>query len=265
MTEREYRSHPAISRSELWRLRESPQKLKWYQEHPEEPTPALVFGQLLHTMLLEPHKLTEEYAVMPTIDRRTKDGKAQYQAFVEGAAGKTIVTADMVEQAQGMCEAIQAEPLAVKLLDGDHEKPFFWTDEMTGEECKCRADVYNTNFSHPIIVDVKSTQDASTDSFMRSAIKYGYDLQAAMYSEGVQVVTGEKPLFVFIAVEKDPPYAVNILKADDGFIERGHETFRELLGTYHECKQTGNWYGYLGSFNQINSLSLPAWLAKETE
>lgn len=263
MTEKEYRSHPAISRSDLWMLRESPQKFKWAMEHPTEPTPALVFGQLLHTMLLEPEKLKERYAIVPMIDRRTKEGKAQHQAFVEQSAGKTIVTADMVEQAQGMCEAIKAEPMAVKLLDGEREKPFFWTDEMTGECCKSRVDVYNTRFSQPIIVDVKTTQDASTDAFIKSAVRYGYDFQAAMYSDGVQNVTGEKPLFVFIAVEKEPPYAVNILQADDAFIDRGYEIFRQLIGTYHECKQSGNWYGYLGEYNQINSLSLPQWLLKE--
>ena len=32
MTEKEYRQHPAISRSELWHIRESPEKFKWYRE-----------------------------------------------------------------------------------------------------------------------------------------------------------------------------------------------------------------------------------------
>ena len=39
MTEKEYRRHPAISRSELWHIRESPEKFKWYREHPEQPSP----------------------------------------------------------------------------------------------------------------------------------------------------------------------------------------------------------------------------------
>ena len=100
---------------------------------------------------------------------------------------------------------------------------------------------------------------------MRSAINYGYDFQAAMYSEGVEKNIGQKPLFVFIAVEKEPPYAVNILQADDLLLRRGGDLFREYIGIYHDCKQTDNWYGYLGKFNQINTLALPAWLAKEVE
>ena len=54
MTEKEYREHPAISRSELWKLMESPQKFKWEKEHPETPTPALIFGQAFHKLVLQP-------------------------------------------------------------------------------------------------------------------------------------------------------------------------------------------------------------------
>ena len=62
MTEREYRQHPAISRSELWKMHESPEKFKWYKEHPIEPTPALLFGQLVHKMLLQPESFHTRYA-----------------------------------------------------------------------------------------------------------------------------------------------------------------------------------------------------------
>lgn len=34
MTEREYRAHPAISRSQLWKLRESPEKFRYYEDNP---------------------------------------------------------------------------------------------------------------------------------------------------------------------------------------------------------------------------------------
>lgn len=265
MTDREYRQHPAVSRSELWKIRESPQKFRWAQEHPEEPTPALLFGQLFHKMLLEPSDLYKDFAVAPNVDRRTKAGKAEWADFVEQNGDKAIVTAEMISQALAMCSAVEAEPLAVKLLTGEHEKTFFWSDDLTGEPCKCRVDCLNTTYSQPIIVDVKTTTDASTDAFIRDTVKYGYDFQAAMYSEGVERNTGKKPLFVFVVVEKDPPHAVNILQADDLLLRRGYDLFREYIGIYHECRMSGNWYGYLGKLNQINTLALPAWLAKEVE
>ena len=265
MTEREYRKSPAISRSELWHIRESPQKFKYYKENPPAPTPALLFGQVFHKMLLEPVTFDDEFVVAPEVNRLTKDGKQMWEAFVADHEKQTIIPEEMYAKAKEMCEAVKSEPLAVKLLNGAAEVPFFWTDEMTGEDCKCRVDVLNTEYSQPIIVDAKTTADASTESFIRSAINYGYDFQAAMYSEGVEKNIGKKPLFVFIAVEKDPPFSINILQADELMLRRGYDLFREYIGIYHDCKMTGNFYGYLGKLNQINNLALPAYLAKEVK
>lgn len=265
MTEREYREHPAISRSELFKIAESPEKFKYYQEHPEEPTPSLIFGQLFHAMALQPETVNDLFAVAPNVDRRTKAGKEAFAEFEAEAQNKTVITADMYLQATKMCEALSRDEFVSKLLKGKKEKVFFWDDDLTGEPCKCRTDCLTELGDNLIIVDLKSTENADTEAFMKSSVKYGYDFQSAMYSKGVEVNTGKKPLFVFIAIEKKPPYAINILQADELFLRRGYDLFREYIGIYHDCKQTDNWYGYLGKFNQINNLALPSYLAKEVE
>lgn len=265
MTEKEYREYPAISRSELFKISESPEKFKYYQENPEEPTPSLIFGQLFHTMALQPETICEQFAVAPNVDRRTKAGKEQWANFEQASKGWTVVTEDMVEQATAMCEALNHNEFVQKLLKGEKEKSFFWNDDLTGEPCKCRVDCLTELGDNLLVVDLKTTENAETEAFMKSAIKYGYDFQSAMYSKGVEISTGKKPIFVFIAIEKKPPYAINILQADELLIRRGYDLFREYIGIYHDCKQTGNWYGYLGKFNQINNLALPSYLAKEIE
>lgn len=263
MTEAEYRKHPAVSRSELWHISESPQKFKYRKEHPDGETPSLLFGRAFHKMALEPDGFLDEYAITPDVDRRTKEGKQKWQDFLDEVKTKTVLPEEMYLHAKEMCASLRSVPLAQKLLNGPKETPFFWVDDITGEACKCRTDCLNTQYSRPIIVDVKSTTDASTEAFMRDAVKFGYDFQSAMYSEGVSKHIQQSPLFVFIAVEKDPPYAVNILQADELFLRRGQNIFRELLGIYHECKVSENWYGYLGKNSQINTLALPAWAAKD--
>jgi exodeoxyribonuclease VIII len=249
----------------LFKLRESPEKFKWAEEHPEPPTPALVFGQLLHAIVLQPEAVERDFAVTPNIDRRTKGGKEMWADFEASAEGKTIVTTDMVEQAVAMRDKLMSNDYVRQLLDGEREKPFFWTDELTQEECKCRVDCLSHINGMDIIVDLKTAENADTDTFMRHAIKYGYNLQAAMYGEGVKANTGKEHAFVFIVIEKKPPYAINIMQADKAFVLHGFDMFRELIGTYHECKVSGNWWGYLGKHNIINNLPLPAYLAKEIE
>ena len=115
----------------------------------------------------------------------------------------------------------------------------------------------------PYIIDYKTCADASNDAFMRDAIRFGYHVQSAMYSDGVEHNIGTKPTFVFIAQEKTAPYALNIFQADEAFVQYGEDVFRELIGVYHYCRTTNNFYGYLGREQIINNLQLPAWMAKE--
>lgn len=263
MTDKEYRANPAISRSELWVIRKSPEIFRYSKDYPDEPTEALLFGQAFHKCVLEPETFGDEFAVEPECDRRTKEGKAIYELFLKEAEGKTIVPRSMMLQIGQMANAVLSNPTAVKLLNGEHEKEFFWTDPATKEKCKCRVDVLKKTKDNLVIVDLKSCTDASTETFTREALKYGYDFQAAMYSEGVFKKTKKHPKFCFIAVEKKPPYAVNILLADEAFVNHGYETYHELLNVYHNCNKTGNWYGYNGEQNTINTLTLPAWANKE--
>lgn len=266
MTEQEYNEYPAIRRSALWKVLESPEKYKYSIDHPEEPTPALIFGQAFHTMALQPEEFDKQFAVLPNVDRRTKQGKAEYADFIEQNEGKAIITQDTFQQITEMCEKLNGNQFVKSLLKGaEIEKPYFWTDDITEEPCKVRVDAYNSRFEQPLIIDIKTTEYAENEAFMHSAIKYGYDLQAGMYTEGVRVNTGKKPDFVFIAIEKKAPYAINIFKADKLLVQRGEDLFRQAIGIYHDCKTTGNWFGYLGKFNELNNLGLPFWLAKEME
>ena len=266
MTEKEYRSHPAVSRSELWRLySESPEKFRFYKDEPPPATDALIFGQALHMSVLQPDIYADNFAVMPDVDRRTREGKAAWAAFTAENEGKTAISADWQAKIDKMTAKLNGDPYVRKLLSGEHEKPYFWTDELTGEECKCRVDSITQIGGVNYIIDVKTAEDASGNKFMKKSIDFGYPMQAAMYSEGVKKASGTDCRFVFVIIEKSPPYAVNIMQADGLYTQYGYDMFREAIGIYHDCKINNNWYGYLGKFNNINVLGLPAYLAKEFE
>jgi hypothetical protein len=68
----------------------------------------------------------------------------------------------------------------------------------------------------------------------------------------------EKISFVFIAVEKKPPYLINVMQSHSNVIEKGSADFREYIGMYADCLKTGNWYGLNGSHDVINDLMLPS-------
>ena len=265
MTNKEYREAEGVSRSDLFKIARSPLHFKFAMDNPPEQSKALLFGIALHSYILEQEAFNEEYAVIPQCDRRTKEGKNTYANFIAENEGKFFVTTDDMEMITAMSKSINNVPIARKLLEGLHEQSFFWTDELTGEKCKCRPDILMEIGGMTIIADIKTCESAETETFMRKAIDYGYDLQAAMYCEGVKQSTGKECSFVFIAVEKSEPYAVNVMQADKLMMLRGTDKFREYIGTYHYCKANDDWFGYNGINGDINNLTLPAWLRKDYE
>lgn len=236
-----YDEIPAVRRSDLWELRKSPAHYLYAVTHERETTAALAFGTAAHKYILEPDDFWNCYAIAPKVDRRTKAGKEEYAAFLEQSAGKTVITQEDLETIKQMDEAIMQNESAIRLLKtGQHEVPIEWTDPDTGEECKCRPDCITGDY----IVDYKTTMSCEGNVFEYSCKKYGYKLQAAMYTEGVFNATLESKKFAFVAQEKNPPYAVRVYFCDPGFVEEGMEMFRELIGLYHRCKETGEWPGY---------------------
>lgn len=262
MTIKEYHAHPALSRSRLWLLHESPQKFKWAEEHPEPPSPAFRLGAAFHKLALEPETFDDEYVVAPTIDRRTKDGKALWEKFTQDSAqmGKELLNVDEMEVIAAMRESLMANPTARVLIEkGEKEQSIFWTNLRTNLELKCRPDIYIAGEVN-VIADLKSTGSADTESFSRECIRFGYDVQAAMYTEGLKTKLPGNYTFIFIAVEKTPPYAVNVMEMDPAMIQYGQYRFEELLVKYQECRASGNWYGFNGANGEINKILLPKWV-----
>lgn len=254
MTNKEYRKAIGLSRSELFEMHRSPMHFKYMQEHPKEDTPSLLFGRALHKMILESESFETEFAVCPNMDKRTKAGKEQYHLFLLKNVGREIVLQEDYNVMLAMADVIKQHELARKLLTGQHEQSFFWTDPDTGERCKCRPDCIAEYEGRLYLVDYKTTDSCAGSDFERSVRKYGYDFQAGMYTEGVFANTFERYGFKFVAQEKKPPYAVRVYDCSEEFIQQGYDKFREYIGIYHQCKTSGIWYGYEGSENTETEL-----------
>lgn len=247
MSQREYREAEGISRSELFKIAKSPLHFKYALEHSQDSS-SLAFGRALHKYVLENDDFYNDFILMPGINRRTKVGREEYERFLAEAFedGKEVVSRDDMTVIEDMREALMRHSLAAALLSGEHEKNFFWTDVPTGERCKCRPDCLTEYEGQRYIVDYKSTDSCEDGHFERSCKKYGYKFQAGMYTEGVFQNTLEQHGFAFVAQEKRPPYAVRVYFCTPEFVMQGYDQFRELIGIYHDCKETGNWYGYEG-------------------
>ena len=256
----------AISKSRLAKMSVCPQYFKWCEDNAQEPSEDLIVGSAFHKLVLEPNTFNDEFVVMPLIDRRTKVGKELYEQFVQQSEDKQIITQEQYETISAMRDSVLSNKYAVALLKGNHEHSFYTQDELTKETIEVRPDCYRNVKDRIVITDLKSCRSAMTEEFMWDVVKYSYDLQAYMYTSAVANVMNipkENVDFVFIAVEKKAPYMINMLQADQFVLERGEALFREYIGKYHECKESGNFYGLNGAYGIINNLSLPNYLLKE--
>lgn len=247
MNDKEYNEMPGIRRSDLWLMNTSPMHFKYRMEHEQEQTPALIFGQAMHKFILEPESFTDEFAIIPNVDRRTKAGKEEFERFKTENEFKTWLAQDQYEQILNMAAALESNDAIHAILSDVNkrvESPFCWIDGETGEPCKVKADILTYIDEKPTIIDYKTTMSCADRAFEREARRYGYGFQAGMYCEGIDLGSLEQHEFIFIAQEKNPPYAARIYRCDRGFIEAGQRRFHTLLRLYHECRMNDDWYGY---------------------
>lgn len=264
MSNKEYREKEGISSSDLKKIVKSPAHYRYWKDHPEDnDTPALVMGRACHKYMLEKDDFFTEFAIAPNVDRRTKEGKAQWLLFQTENADKDIITAEEFEKIKEMHKALYSTEFVADLLSGEKELSFFTVDDDTLLPLKCRPDCLSVVKGTNILIDYKTCTDAENMRFYRDSVKLNYDLQLAYYIDILKKVTGEDFLVVILAQEKSAPYAVNVFELSEQYLESGRGVYREMLKVYAECEKSGNWYGYMK--NGISTLGMPDDEAEESE
>lgn len=251
-----YHKAAGVSKSQLDQFAKSPAHYLASLTTPRKETEAMRIGTLFHALVLEPEKAN--FVVGPNINKNTKEWKA-FKAEAE-AAGQVVIDEGDNAMLQGMVASIKTHPAASALLSGPGiaEGSCWWYDERSGELCRCRPDFYREDIG--VIVDLKTTEDASQAGFTKSVANFRYAVQAAMYADGVETSTGVPvKAFAFIAVEKQPPYAVQCFQLDFQAMEAGRVTYQNLLLDLADCKISGKFPAYS---DKVETISLPNWALK---
>ena len=251
----DYLAIDAINCSGLKTVLRSPMHYLYQKQHPSKPTPNMALGTLTHCLALEPTTLSRDFILAPDINRRTKEGKTQWAEFQNTAKSKTIYTAEQLDLAENMRDAILKNPVASTLLcSGKPEITLVWIDEETDLSCKCRLDWWNPD--HAIPLDLKTAQDASKDAFGRACGNFNYHMQAAFYFDALTLAGWAPEHFVFIVVENTAPFGVAIYEIHEQAMHAGRVKYRQALETLAECKRTETYPAYP---DEIQVLELKPW------
>ncbi len=265
MTRDEYVAINGISQSDLSFMLKSPRHYQWRARLKRE-SDAMNFGTALHAAILEPQRFKSQYVVEPEcmpngeeINRRIKahrDFIALFRRETENTGGK-VVTPSEFDSIIGMLTACASNPMVCELLHGG-EQECVAQAKWNGMLIKGQADHFG---EHPqlgrIVVDVKTTQDASPGAFSRAIHNYHYDLQSGVYSKLFSA-----DAFIFIAIEKQAPYSVGVYRADDSIIGRGQEQAEQLINRIKECEATGEYPSYTAG---LDNIMLPAWVSAQKD
>jgi PDDEXK-like domain of unknown function (DUF3799) len=259
----EYLTHPALSASQAKILVQpgGPARYRWSLEHPQPPRDVFDLGHAAHAAVLG---VGPALGVVDAPDWRGKVARERRDAL--RAEGFVPLLVDDMRRIEDMAAALREHPIASRLLhpdSGEAEVSLFWTDDHFGVDRRARVDWLRTPDADGrlIIVDYKTSSDASPAALARSVWQYGYTVQCAWYRElVVGLGLARSARFVFVFQEKDPPYLVNCVELDEEALLIGAELCERALKIYARCRDTGTWPGY--SDQTITALTLPTWAVR---
>lgn len=254
----------------------SPRHYLWERAHPKEQTPAMAFGSAFHKYVLETDEFENTYVSAPeNAPRRPTSAQinakkpsdetlisvAFWEDFENTRNGRNIISPEDLAKIKRMHEQIMENPRANELIMQltNTERPLEWTDPETGVLCKGRFDGDTENYT----IDLKTCECAQPDVFSRTAWNYSMHKQSSFYVDG-RVYSGKfhkKGDFYFIAVEKDEPHGVTVMKANRDFISLGRQQYVQTLENFNHWCMMGRpdvcyeWQSPFGEF----TLKPPRW------
>lgn len=243
-----YHLDPAISSSDVKAVYNK-SLLHWKYSVRKE-TAAFDLGSAVHAMVLEPDL---ELVRRGPADRRGDKWKdAKMAADLDGII---LLPEGEYDVAETIAANVLANMPAWMDRAGYREASFFARDRLADLNTKCRPDIFIPDDG--LVIDLKTCQSASPRMFSRDVHTYAYNLQAAFYLRVLQDAGFEADRFVFLAVEKEPPYAVGIHEIDADYLDTSHAIVTQMLLKIRDAKETNS---YTTGWPEINMIGRPGWL-----
>jgi hypothetical protein len=200
------------------------------QRPAEEPTAALRLGTLVHGLALTPRQFEREF-IVANYERRSLAGKARYIALQQ--SGLTVVKPAELDQARAIVAALQADPVARKLLRGGKKERTIIQPRARGLlPLKARLDVHQE--SRRQVVELKTTWNLA--AVQATMGRYRYPLSAAFYRD---LVCGLSVIFVFVQTRE--PYEVLVMPMDRPQLRDGERQWRAALERFDACWRLNDW------------------------
>ncbi|MBQ2395942.1 MAG: PD-(D/E)XK nuclease-like domain-containing protein [Bacteroidales bacterium] len=276
-----YHTAKGLSRSGLKLLLDCPAKYYYKYlsgEYEPKEKPSFKIGKAAHKYILEGKEAFEQtywhnpYAELKKaeielllkekyncVEKGLLIDQMQRLLDYEGIEQKEIeLSKSELNMVVGLARSIRLNPEAYAAFkqQGESELSIFWIDDKTGLWLKCRPDFLP--YDCRLVPDYKTTSSAKPENLWTSFIDYGYHIQAAMYRQGIETVTGlDVENFFFVMQEKEPPFVSQIFEPDEMMLDIGEKQMRYAIDRYVECKEKGLWTAYSDKIVQLSLAPRP--------
>jgi hypothetical protein len=226
----EYLSLPALNFSTAKHIKRCPLAMTVVETHGTKTSEAMRQGTAVHTAVLQPDEFERAYAVGPKDTRR--GSKAWREAEDKARPGVQLLRPNEYDEVLAMSKAISEDGDAEELMRfGWSETSITWTDKDTGLALKCRIDKCQMEDHDAMIVDLKTTTDASRWAMARRMVTspYFYLLQLAYYARGFYAAFGTLPSAAIVAIEKTPGHPVGIYDIDQNDMDLAQDEVTDML------------------------------------
>lgn len=273
----DYGATEAINFSTAKNIEISPLHYQHGLKFARKETRPMSLGLSNHVAVLEPERFATNYVQWETTwnernlkpkkelgSKRVRSG-SEWKAFQLANAGKTIINDTDFESALRFRDAVRRNADVMPLLAlGDPEVAMVWQDRETGLWLRGRVDWKGkilgggADFNgRECITDLKGARDITDDAFGRQCAKLSYHVQQAMYADGYETITGERPLVAVAAVEMAEPHDAVPYFFSEAELEAGRSVYQGWLKRIAECRNSNQWPG-LGA-GGLRVLRLPSY------
>lgn len=244
LTPSEYRLLNAVSQSDLKAAYENPQL--YHERWPRTSSKAQEWGTGLESFLRHG---VHDVTIIPD-DVLSTNGQrrgSKWEEWCVAHSGRVCMKQREYDDAFGAYEIavrnVRQHEMANRLIyspSGQWHQRFAWDCEVTGMLLKGEMDIIDEPLA--CVTDLKSAADVDPHSFRQDAIKWGYDIQAAMYLRAASLLLCDVEWsFAWVVVRNKPPYNVEVYEASAELLEYGNKRLDERLRFYHECRISGRW------------------------
>jgi hypothetical protein len=235
-----------------------------WNDHPlggnarKESSASMDMGSIIHGLLLG-HG--DEIVEIDADSFRTKLAKELRDEA--NAAGKIPILKSKMDEIRTLEESVKSQLREIypRFFESHFSELTVYWEADNGVKCQSRWDWISPEDG--LIIDVKSTADASPEKCERKILDMGYHIQQFMYTRAAEKAWPEMAgrfNFRFLFIETETPYAINIAEADTMFYELGSLQAYRAAEQWRVGLETGKWNGYGETF-----LYCPAWAMTKEE